>query len=99
MVGFEKPTVVFYSQQPMTFFRRTRSTFRHLQEFSLQQPTPETVLILTHPNRIERMGLTGLEYSLVDQAGAYVLLRVPKQTFRDRLIQASQAAIPGKIGT
>ncbi len=87
MVAFEKPTVVFYTQRPMLFFRRTRSTFRHLQEFSLKQDAPDTVLILTQPNRLKRLGLVEQPYDLVEEAGSYVLLRVPKQTFRARLAQ------------
>lgn len=93
MVAFEKPSVVFYTQMPMLFFRRSRSAFRHLQEFSLQQPQPETVLILTQPDWLERLGLVGgahrsdETYQVLDEAGAYVLLRVPKQTFRDRFTQ------------
>jgi hypothetical protein len=78
---------VFYTQQPMLFFRRSRSAFRHLQTVSLQQPRPETVLILTQPDHLERLGLVGASYQVLDQAGAYVLLRVPKSVFRDRFAQ------------
>ena len=82
MVGFEKPTVVFYSHQPMLFFRRSRSALRYIETYSLPKPNPETLLILTYPDELDDLGLEPSIISILDQAGAYVLARVDKDIFR-----------------
>ncbi len=87
MVAFEKPTMVFYTQQPLTFFRRTRTTLRHIEEFSLEQSNPETLLILTYPRKLPDLGLNPGEFTTLHQAGAYQLIRVPKAVFRQHFSQ------------
>ncbi len=87
MVGFEKPTVVFYSDQAMLFFRRSRSALRYIETYSLPKPTPETVLILTYPDELDDLGLEPSIVSILDQAGAYVLVRVNKEIFRQLFIE------------
>jgi len=92
MVGFEKPTVVFYSQQPVLFFRRSRSALRYIETYSLPKTAPETLLILTYPDELDDLGLEGSPISLLDQAGAYVLARVDKDIFRQRFIDQPPSA-------
>ena len=92
MVGFEKPTVVFYSHQPMLFFRRSRSALRYIETYSLPKPAPETLLILTYPDELDDLGLEPSTVSILDQAGAYVLARVNKDIFRQRFAEQPSSA-------
>lgn len=87
MVGFEKPTVVFYSQRPMLFFRRSRSTLRYIETYSLPKAEPESLLILTYPEELGDLGLSEANVEVLDRAGAYQLVRVQKSVWRDRFAQ------------
>lgn len=93
MVGFEKPTVVFYSQRPMLFFRRSRSTLRYIETYSLRQRETDSLLILTHPWKLKDLGLSPAVIEPLDQAGTYLLVRVNKSVWRD--LFAEQLREPG----
>ena len=81
MMGFEKPSIVFYSEQSALFFRRYHSSFRHIYSHSLAEPEPDTLLLLTYPRRLPAFGLEPGEYESLRQAGAYELVRINKQVF------------------
>lgn len=81
MIGFEKPTLVFYTQQPVTYFLRATSTVEYLQQQAVERPDPSTVLVLGYPKKIVHTGLQPNQYQTISQAGAYQLIRVAKQEF------------------
>lgn len=81
MIGFEKPTVVFYTQQPVTYFLRATSAVEYLQQQAVERPDLSTVLVLGYPKKIVHTGLQPNQYQTISQAGAYQLIRVAKQEF------------------
>ncbi|QZZ22793.1 glycosyltransferase family 39 protein [Leptothermofonsia sichuanensis E412] len=76
MIGVKKPSVVFYSRQPVTFKLRSRSTLEYLREYASRQPEPATVLILSSPDKLTHLGLQPDQYQPLGEAVPYQLVRV-----------------------
>lgn len=81
MIGFEKPSLVFYTQQPVKYYLRARKAVRRMKQMAQREPTPETVLILGDAEEISQIGLGDRQYQDLGKAGAYQLMRVEKQKF------------------
>lgn len=73
MVGFKMPSVVFYTQQPVTFDRNFNNLFKHL-------PTAfangSTVLVLGDQSEMREKLLPQLTHEYLGQAGPYELVRL-----------------------
>jgi 4-amino-4-deoxy-L-arabinose transferase-like glycosyltransferase len=78
MVGFKKPSVVFYSQRPVTFIRRSDRAAEHLVQQAAKNTQPDTVLIIAQPKKFPEMGLQPQQYQSLNQVGAYQLIRAKK---------------------
>lgn len=77
MVGFKKPTLVFYSQQPVSFFKRQSDLKSFLLEdkFSINS---DTVLIVGREKDIEKIiNLEAGDYNPLLTKGVYNLIRIP----------------------
>ncbi|NER36270.1 MAG: glycosyltransferase family 39 protein [Oscillatoria sp. SIO1A7] len=84
MIAFEKPSLVFYTQEPITFFRRSTNAREYLQKQAASQGKPSSVLILGWPNKLRGAGLRPKHYQdIFYQIGSYQLVRVDKQVFLD----------------
>jgi 4-amino-4-deoxy-L-arabinose transferase-like glycosyltransferase len=79
MVGFWKPSLVFYTQESVTYYRSTRGAVNYIRE-SKNPPTPD-ILVLGYPKKFVEAGLQPNEYQLLDSRGAYQLARVPRKAF------------------
>ncbi|WP_449416342.1 ArnT family glycosyltransferase [Phormidium nigroviride] len=79
MIGFPKPSLVFYTQDSVTYYRLTRAGIEYIQKS--QNQSPPSVLILGYPEKFTQMGLQPNQYQILDAKGAYQLARVPKQMF------------------
>ncbi|MDB9515218.1 glycosyltransferase family 39 protein [Kamptonema animale CS-326] len=79
MIGFPKPSLVFYTQDSVTYYRLTRAGIEYIQKS--QNQSPPSVLILGYPEKFTQMGLQPNQYQILDAKGAYQLARVPKQLF------------------
>ncbi|WP_052638515.1 ArnT family glycosyltransferase, partial [Kamptonema sp. PCC 6506] len=79
MIGFPKPSLVFYTQDSVTYYRLTRAGIEYIQKS--QNQSPPSVLILGYPEKFTQMGLQPNQYQILDAKGAYQLARVPKQIF------------------
>ncbi|MBD0392823.1 MAG: glycosyltransferase family 39 protein [Microcoleus sp. C1-bin4] len=80
MVGFWKPSLVFYTQGPVTYYRAVRKAIDYIKES--KNPTSPSILVLGYPDKFEQLGLQPNQYQLVDSRGAYQLARVPRTAFR-----------------
>lgn len=80
MIGVKKPSVVFYTQQPVTFKLRSKTAANHLREEATTQPETQTSLILSSPINLEQTGLKPEQYQTLQRSGAYQLVRVSNQT-------------------
>ncbi|GAA6620545.1 ArnT family glycosyltransferase [Scytonema sp. NUACC26] len=76
MVGFKKPTVVFYSRRSVTYQKVTASAAQYLQDKAAKKPTPSTVLVLTQPKKFPEMGFKPTDYENLGTRGAYQLVRI-----------------------
>lgn len=82
MVAFEKPSLVFYSHQPIQFFRRSNHAREYLQELAAQNPNLLPFLVLGYPNKIKGLEIPNPEaYQLIAERGNYWLVEMPKQLF------------------
>lgn len=79
MIGFKKPSLVFYTQEPVKFLRRTAEAVRYFQELVANQPTPPNVLLLSYPEDLLETAIQPDQYRLLEQAGPYQLVRASKQ--------------------
>nr|WP_255699632.1 glycosyltransferase family 39 protein [Tychonema sp. BBK16] len=80
MIGFAKPSVVFYSHLPVTYYRLARGAKNYIRE-SKNHNTP-SILVLGYPEKFVEFGLQSNEYQLLESRGAYQLARVQRQAFR-----------------
>ncbi|TAD96218.1 MAG: glycosyltransferase family 39 protein [Oscillatoriales cyanobacterium] len=80
MIGFAKPSVVFYSHLPVTYYRLPKGAIDYIEE-SKNQSSP-SILVLGYPDKFVKFGLQPNEYQLLDTRGAYQLARVPRTAFR-----------------
>ncbi len=92
MIAFEKPSLVFYSQQPVTFFRRSTDAFNYLKAKGKQAVTPMSVLIVGLPNKLEGAGLRSPHYKAFYEITPYHLVRVNLEIFRPIKISEEKSA-------
>ncbi|MEM7557247.1 MAG: glycosyltransferase family 39 protein [Cyanobacteria bacterium P01_A01_bin.84] len=79
MVGFKKPTVVFYTQHPVTFIKQNQAAGDYLQKPANQQTKVSSILMIAQPKKFPEMGLESSDYQDLGTRGAYQLIRVPLQ--------------------
>jgi 4-amino-4-deoxy-L-arabinose transferase-like glycosyltransferase len=77
MVGFEKPSLVFYAERPITYLAHPDRIISYLRKMSEQEPAPTSTLILGYPDKLEETRLRPTQYETIETAGAYQLIRVP----------------------
>ncbi|EAW38564.1 glycosyltransferase family 39 protein [Lyngbya sp. PCC 8106] len=78
MIGFKKPSLVFYTQNPVQYFQYSSDAVDYLRTPSIQKTQPDTILILAAPQEILKTGLQVPQYQQLDQEGIYQLIRVSK---------------------
>jgi 4-amino-4-deoxy-L-arabinose transferase-like glycosyltransferase len=80
MLGFKKPTLVFYTQRPVKFVYAQDDTQAYLQQ---HPPVAETVLILGQPSAIANaFNVQADDYQLLGKQGEYELIRIEKERLR-----------------
>ncbi|NEO29012.1 MAG: glycosyltransferase family 39 protein [Symploca sp. SIO3C6] len=75
MIGFEKPSVVFYTQKPVNYFSRQRKAMAHIKKVTLKKPQSSFVILLKS-EELKETKLQPNEYINLGSAGAYKLIRV-----------------------
>ncbi|RCJ27834.1 glycosyltransferase [Nostoc minutum NIES-26] len=76
MVGFKKPSVVFYSQKQINFIKLTRDAVALINNQAAQQIKPPSLLILAEQTNIIKMNFQPDDYENIAAKGAYQLIRV-----------------------
>jgi hypothetical protein len=74
--GFPKPSLVFYTQQPVTYVLRSSRTLPKIQKIVSEQSDPKSVLLIAPSQALPKTGLTSQQYEQISQAGIYQLVRV-----------------------
>ena len=75
-IGFKKPSVVFYTQRPVTYVRPTKEAVEHIDKLAVRITQPFSVLILVPQKKLDNLGLQPPQYQDLGKAGAYQLIRV-----------------------
>ncbi len=75
--GFEKPSLVFYTQRPITFFHKPSKAIDYIQKAD-KKSSPESVLLIATRKSLEKTGLAPNQYQEITKAGIYQLVRVPR---------------------
>ena len=55
MIGFKKPSVVFYSQKPVTFLRRNQEIIDYFETEKNKQSASDTFLLLTKSTNVKKI--------------------------------------------
>ena len=84
MIGFQKPSLVFYTQNPVEYFQYPRDAVNYFRSPNLQKTQPNSLLILATPEEILETGLQTSQYHKLDEAGIYELIRVSKDNLLNR---------------
>jgi 4-amino-4-deoxy-L-arabinose transferase-like glycosyltransferase len=77
MVGFKKPTVVFYTRRHVTYKKMSSVAAQYIQDKAIKNTQPTSVLVLAQPKKFPEMGLKPTDYENLGIRGAYQLIRVP----------------------
>ncbi|MBE9145305.1 ArnT family glycosyltransferase [Planktothrix mougeotii] len=75
MVGFKKPSLVFYTQHPVQYASELTDAINYINSPEVQNSSPKTILILGHPRELANIRLKPNQYKIIDQAGSYQLIR------------------------
>ena len=82
MIGFSKPSLVFYTERPVTYFQDVDKVPRDLRRFARQRSEAASLLLLGRSVKIREAGLPPESYEIVDESGIYQLLRMPMEQAR-----------------
>lgn len=78
MIGFEKPSLVFYSRTHINFFR-VESKFKNYIKASLKESNNnDTVLMIARQKRLEEYEIAITSERVIAKRGVYLLLRIQK---------------------
>ncbi|MCM0593949.1 MAG: glycosyltransferase family 39 protein [Gloeotrichia echinulata CP02] len=77
MVGFKKPTVVFYTHKLVKYIDTPQEAVDHIHNQTTKQVLPTSLLVLSEQDKFVEMGLQPDEYKHIATKGAYYLFRVP----------------------
>jgi 4-amino-4-deoxy-L-arabinose transferase-like glycosyltransferase len=75
--GFEKPSMVFYTERPVTFLHKPSQAVSYIQKADKQSSSQSVLLIATRKS-LQKTGLAPERYQQIRQAGIYQLVRVLK---------------------
>ncbi|MGF1492301.1 MAG: ArnT family glycosyltransferase [Microcoleaceae cyanobacterium] len=81
-VGFDKPSLVFYTQQPVDYYEYATDALAafhkdselNSDEFGAQ--FSDSILLIAYPSEFIKLGLKPEQYQVLDQASVYQLARV-----------------------
>jgi 4-amino-4-deoxy-L-arabinose transferase-like glycosyltransferase len=79
MIGFEKPSIVFYTQQPVKFFKQNSEAIDYLETSSTTAKTQSSWLILSQEKRLGKIKWQPRQFQNLAKSGVYQLIRVFKK--------------------
>ncbi|MCC5646948.1 glycosyltransferase family 39 protein [Nostoc sp. CHAB 5824] len=77
MLGFKKPSVVFYSHIHVNYLRFPKEAIEHIQNQAAKGLQPPSLLLLAEQKKFLQMELQPDDYKSLSTKGAYNLVRVP----------------------
>ncbi len=80
MIGYRKPSLVFYTQRPITFIAAPSDVPRQLRRLKRRLARPNSdvrsLLILGRPTKFREAGIQPSEYEILAEAGVHRLARI-----------------------
>ncbi|MBH8551988.1 glycosyltransferase family 39 protein [Nostocaceae cyanobacterium CENA357] len=89
MVGFKKPTVVFYSHKHVNFIKLTKDAVKHIQNQVAQEGQSGSLLVLAEQKNFVKMDLQPDGYENLATKGAYQLNRVNFKKMKRKKVNIS----------
>ncbi|MEH2283276.1 MAG: glycosyltransferase family 39 protein [Nostoc sp.] len=89
MLGFKKPSVVFYSQIHVNYLRFPQEAIEHIQNQAAKGLQPPSLLLLAEQKKFLQMDLQPDDYKSLSTKGAYNLVRVPFKKKKNQKIDIS----------
>lgn len=92
MIGFQKPSIVFYSQQPVeylttrNFFKPNNQPIEYLKDTVLDSPQTFKALVISRQKDLNKIGLQPQDYQVLNHQGSYVLVRIDKRMILNRVL-------------
>jgi 4-amino-4-deoxy-L-arabinose transferase-like glycosyltransferase len=80
MVGPSKPSLVFYTQQPVRYWTNPEEVKPWMQTLRKQHSEIKRLLVVGYPTKIQDIQLQPDQYQLLQQSGAYQLIQVVLQS-------------------
>jgi 4-amino-4-deoxy-L-arabinose transferase-like glycosyltransferase len=77
--GFAKPSLVFYTQQHVTYLLQASEVIPYIQKAIAQPSSSKSVLLVSPSKMLSKTGLPPNQYQQINQAGIYQLVRVLNQ--------------------
>ena len=79
MIGFEKPSLVFYTKRAIVYQQELEQVPQRLKKLASQSPTPPSILVLGRISKLKEAGLLNPDayrYQSLAQGEIYQLLRI-----------------------
>jgi len=89
MLGFKKPSVVFYSHIHVNYLRFPQEAIEHIQNQAAKGLQPPSLLLLAEQKKFLQMDLQPDDYKSLSTKGAYNLVRVPFKKKKNEKIDIS----------
>jgi 4-amino-4-deoxy-L-arabinose transferase-like glycosyltransferase len=85
MIGFSKPSLVFYTQKPVIYLKEVDEVAQDLRQLARRYPEAKSLLLLGRSLKLKEAELSPQKYQSIDQAGVYQLVRIKTSDARDGL--------------
>jgi 4-amino-4-deoxy-L-arabinose transferase-like glycosyltransferase len=92
MIGFKKPSIVFYSQRPVQYFD-TRNFLKpynepidYLKDSVVNSSNSLNALVISRPKDLSKIGLKPQDYQVLNHQGSYLLIRIDKRMILNRVL-------------
>ncbi|QMS91593.1 glycosyltransferase family 39 protein [Nostoc edaphicum CCNP1411] len=89
MLGFKKPSVVFYSNIHINYLRFPQEATEHIQNQAAKGLQPPSLLLLAEQKKFLQMDLQPDDYKSLSTKGAYNLVRIPFKKKKNEKIDIS----------
>ncbi|MEH2080025.1 MAG: glycosyltransferase family 39 protein [Nostoc sp.] len=89
MLGFKKPSVVFYSHIHVNYLKFPKEAVEHIKNQAAKGLKPPSVLLLAEQKKFLQMDLQPDDYKNLSTKGAYNLVRVPFKKMKNQKIDIS----------
>jgi 4-amino-4-deoxy-L-arabinose transferase-like glycosyltransferase len=92
MIGFKKPSIVFYSQRPVQYFsvrnflKPYNEPINYLKNSVLNSPKSLNAIVISRPKDLSKIGLKLQDYQVLNQQGSYLLIRIDKRMILNRVL-------------